>query len=138
MSPFEQYFVNVIRDHYMDFERRARRKEYWMFALFNILIGLAIGIVLGIVSEGLANTVSGLFSLALFLPGLSVTVRRLHDVGKSGWFLLILLIPILGVFVLLYFMVIEGDHGPNEYGEDPKDPYNGLGEIEDFSSVLDR
>ena len=138
MNDFEKYFVNVIRDHYIDFDGRARRKQYWMFTLFNILISFAITLVVGFISEGLASMLSGVLALVLFLPGLGLSVRRLHDTGRSGWFLLIVLIPILGALALLYFMVSEGDAGPNEYGPDPKDPYNDMDEIEDFNAVLDR
>lgn len=137
MSPFEQYFVNVIRDHYIDFDGRARRKAYWMFTLFNIAISLGITLVVGLVSESLASGLSGLLALALFLPGLGLAVRRLHDTGRSGWYLLVLLVPIVGAFILLYFMVTEGDAGPNEYGPDPKDPFNDHSELEDFERVLD-
>ncbi len=129
---FNEYFLDPIQNHYMDFEGRARRKQYWMFFLFNIAISFAITIVIGIVSDSLASGISALYSLALLLPGLGLGVRRLHDTGKSGWFLLIALIPLLGIFILIYFLVIEGDSGPNEYGSDPKDP-----NAEDLADVLE-
>ena len=137
MDAFDQYFLDVIRNHYADFEGRARRKEYWMFALFSFAIGIAFQIVasiLGAVSDTLALLLLGLyvlFGLALFLPNIGLTIRRLHDTGRSGWWMLVALIPLVGVFVLIYFLVIEGDAGPNEYGPDPKDAYG-----EDLSDVL--
>ena len=137
MDAFEQYFLNVIRNHYADFEGRARRKEYWMFYLFTIAIYFAIVILAAILSSiadvlGLVGWLAyAVFALGVIVPGVAVTVRRLHDTGKSGWLALLGLVPLLGL-VLLYFMVIEGDAGPNEYGPDPKDAYGS-----DLSSVLD-
>ena len=138
MDAFNEYFVDVIKNHYIDFEGRARRKQYWMFVLFQILIAVALLAVAGILAA-VSDVLGGLFvllyyvvSLGLFLPALGLGVRRLHDTGKSGWFFLVVLIPFLGALALLYFMVIEGDAGPNEYGPDPKDPY-----AEDLSNVLD-
>ena len=136
MDAFNQYFLDVIKNHYADFEGRARRKEYWMFYLFCILAYFAIAIVAGILSSiadvlGLVGWLAyAVFALGVVVPGVAVTVRRLHDTGKSGWLALLGLVPVLGL-VLLYFMVIEGDAGPNEYGPDPKDAYD-----EDLSDVL--
>ena len=128
---FNEYFLDPIQNHYMDFEGRARRKQYWMFVAFNIAVSIVISIVIGMISDTLASGISGLYSLALLLPGLGLAVRRLHDTGRSGWFLLLVFIPLVNL-ILLYFMVIEGDAGPNEYGPDPKDPM-----ADDLSNVLD-
>ena len=98
---------------YIEFEGRARRKELWIFAGVNFLISIILGVI------GL-DLISTLFSLAIFLPGIAVGVRRLHDVGKTGWFMLIGLIPVVGWIILIYFYVQEGDAGPNEYGLNPK------------------
>ena len=143
MDAFHEYFVDVLKNHYADFSGRARRKEYWMFVLFQALVAVAILIVAGILGS-ISETLGGLFfllyygfALAVLLPGLALAVRRLHDTGKSGWLVLIGLIPLIGL-ALLYFMVIEGDAGPNLYGPDPKDPFPEGAGIDEFSGVLDR
>lgn len=136
------WFLTVVQDHYFDFEGRARRKEYWMFQLFSVLIVLGIMIVtaiLGAISENLAFVgvaAYAIVGLGLVLPSIGVLVRRLHDTGRSGWWYFISLVPLVGTFILLYFLVIEGDSGPNAYGPDPKDPYAATGGIEDFDGVL--
>ena len=122
----KEAFLKVVRDNYANFEGRARRKEYWMYILSIFVLYLALGIVggiLSIISDTLAMLVYGLFSLlalALIIPGLAVTVRRLHDTNKSGWFILVALIPFVGALYLLYLEILEGDKGPNQYGPDPK------------------
>ncbi|MNG93455.1 Inner membrane protein YhaI [compost metagenome] len=118
----KDWFLKVVRDNYANFNGRARRKEYWMFFLANVLIGVVFGI-LGRVTS-LFTYVSGLISLALLIPSIAVAVRRLHDTNKSGWFLLLALIPFVNLYVI-YLLVIEGDRGPNEYGPDPKAEENG-------------
>ena len=138
MHLFQEYFVDVVRYHYADIDGRARRKQYWMFTLFDVVIGLAVAAIFGLVSQNVSDIASGLYTLALFAPGLGLTIRRLHDTSRSGWYLLIGIIPILGWIALFYFLCDEGDAGPNEYGPDPKDPYNDMDEIEDFKAVLDR
>ena len=107
---------------YAQFSGRSRRKEYWFFYLFNLLISVGLAIldnVLGLGGAGF-GLLSGLYALAVLIPGLAVTVRRLHDTGKSGWWLLIVLVPLIGAVVLLVFMVTDGTPGANEYGPDPK------------------
>ena len=110
---------------YADFRGRARRKEYWMFTLFNIIfaiVAMLIDNVVGTVSPELGYGVFYvLYVLAMFIPGLAVSVRRLHDVGKSGWMILIALIPLIGVIWLLVLMVTDSNPGENEYGQNPKD-----------------
>ena len=138
------WFLTVVRDHYADFSGRARRQEYWTFTLVAGAIGLGLyigALVVMSISELLGGVLFlgyFLFALGLFLPGLAVAVRRLHDTGRSGWWYLVALIPLVGGFVLLYFLVVEGDAGPNEYGPDPKDPYAATEEIGDLYDVLDR
>jgi uncharacterized membrane protein YhaH (DUF805 family) len=117
-----EYFLQALRK-YAEFSGRARRKEYWMFVLFQILAGIAAGIVDGIFGTGFqygSGIVSLLVSLGLLLPGLAVSVRRMHDVNKSGWFILIGLIPIIGWIWILVLACTEGTRGENEYGPDPK------------------
>ncbi|GHD62274.1 DUF805 domain-containing protein [Jeongeupia chitinilytica] len=111
------WYLEVLKK-YAVFSGRARRKEYWMFTLFNIIFALALGVIEAIISSnGLLGIV---YSLALLIPGVAVSVRRLHDTDHSGWWLLIGLIPIIGVIVLLVFMVQEGGASENQYGPDPK------------------
>jgi uncharacterized membrane protein YhaH (DUF805 family) len=103
------YYISVLKN-YATFNGRARRKEYWMFVLFNVIFSFIFGFICGLIgSPELAN----LYTLLILLPSIAVAVRRMHDVGKSGWFILI---PIYN-FVLA---VTEGDRGDNEYGPDPK------------------
>ncbi len=102
---------------YADFTGRSRRKEYWMFLLFNVLIAVGLGIV-----DGILETVfiGGLFALATLIPGISCAARRLHDTGRSGWWLLISFVPLVGVLVVIYFLVLDSDAGDNAYGPNPK------------------
>ena len=123
------YFIDAIFKHYADFSGRARRREYWMFVLFNFLAAFLIGFVNGIAS-GLGvignspwpplGWLSIAYSLFILIPGVAVFVRRLHDVGKSGWFWLIALIPLIGAIWLLVLMCQDGDPQANRYGPNPK------------------
>jgi uncharacterized membrane protein YhaH (DUF805 family) len=104
----------------VNFNGRASRAAYWWWFLFQVI---AVGIVAGII-DGILGTwgvVTGLAGLALLLPTLSVSVRRLHDTGRTGWWILIGLIPLIGFIVLLIFYLQEGDAGDNEYGPPPPD-----------------
>lgn len=111
-------------ENYVNFSGRARRKEYWFFTLFSFIFAIAaiiIDNVLGLASEALGyGPVYGLYVLATFLPSLSLSVRRLHDTGRSGWYLLLAFIPCIGGIILLVFALTEGDAHPNNYGPDPK------------------
>ena len=104
---------------YADFDGRARRKEYWMFVLFNLLIALGVGLVGNLI--GADELLSGLYSLVVLIPSLAVAVRRLHDSGKSGWWLLLLLLPIIGFIILIVFLVKDSQPGSNQYGANPKE-----------------
>jgi uncharacterized membrane protein YhaH (DUF805 family) len=110
---------------YAVFEGRARRREYWYFILFNILISIVLMIidrVVGTFSAAAgAGLLSGLYMLAVMIPSLAVAVRRLHDTNRSGWWFLIVLIPFIGALVLLIFFVQDGQPGGNQYGPNPKD-----------------
>lgn len=109
---------------YVDFSGRARRKEYWMFVLFNIIfsiVAIILDNLLGTANEDLGyGLIYGLFGLAILLPTLAVTVRRLHDIGKSGWWILISLIPIIGGIWLFILTVTDSQPGDNQYGPNPK------------------
>ncbi|MEZ4930068.1 MAG: DUF805 domain-containing protein [Chitinophagales bacterium] len=119
-----EWFLKVVRDNYANFNGRARRKEYWMFALFNMIfavVAMVLDNVLGIAIDSIGyGPIYGLYTLAVLVPGLAVAVRRLHDVSKSGWWLLIAFIPLIGGLYLIYLMVKDSDPGSNEYGSNPK------------------
>lgn len=118
------WYLKVLKQ-YADFSGRARRKEYWMFVLFNMIFAIVAMIldnVLGIAMEGIGyGPLYGLYALAMLIPGLAVAVRRLHDVGKSGWMILIALIPLIGAIWLLVLMVTDSNPGENQYGQNPKE-----------------
>ena len=111
------WYLEVLKK-YAQFSGRARRMEYWMFALFNMLIAFGLGLIEAIV--GGPGILGMLYSLAVLVPGLAVFVRRLHDTNHSGWWFLIALVPLIGVIVLLIFLIREGDAGANRFGPNPK------------------
>ena len=113
-------YLEVLKK-YAVFTGRARRSEYWLFFLANVIISVVIGLVFGVLGLGeLGSMVSLLYGLLVLLPNLGVTFRRLHDTGRSGWWLLILLIPFIGAIVLLVFMALDSQPGDNKYGPNPK------------------
>ena len=124
------WYIEAIKK-YAVFSGRARRKEYWMFFLVNVLIAMVIGFFVGMARaiDQNSNTslstvfscISSLYSLALFLPALGVSVRRLHDIGKSGWWFFIGFIPLIGFIWLLVLLGTDGQPGPNLYGPNPKE-----------------
>lgn len=111
---------------YATFSGRARRREFWLFtlALFiaSIVFAVVDSVVFGTSFSGY-GPLSVLFSLVTFVPSLAVTVRRLHDTGRSGWWLLLVLVILIGWIVLLVFNVQDSKPGPNHYGPNPKDSY---------------
>lgn len=124
--------VKAVFSKYVTFSGRARRAEYWWFALFQLLCGIALSIVDHMLfGRPYSDTgpLEGIFSLLIFLPAISVMVRRLHDGDRSGWWFWIILIPLVGALFLLYWLVSKGTTGPNDYGPDPIIPstdVNGL------------
>ncbi|MCH7514874.1 MAG: DUF805 domain-containing protein [Bacteroidetes bacterium] len=118
------WYLKVLKQ-YADFIGRARRKEYWMFVLFNMIfsvIAMILDNVLGIAMEGIGyGPLYGIYLLAIILPSLAVAVRRLHDIGKSGWMILISLIPLIGGIWLLVLLVTDSNPGDNQYGPNPKE-----------------
>lgn len=121
-----QEAVSTCFSKYVNFEGRAARPEYWWWVLFVIVVGVILQIVGTLVlgsENGVGGVLSGLFYLATFLPGLAVAVRRLHDTDRSGWWLLLAFIPLIGSLVLLYFMVQSGTPGPNRFGTAPAVSY---------------
>lgn len=103
------WYLAVLKK-YAEFNGRARRSEYWYFFLFNLIISVVLGVIGGVIHF---KYIGNLYSLAVLLPGLAVGIRRMHDVGKSGWFILI---PIYNIILA----ATEGTKGDNEYGPDPK------------------
>ena len=110
---------------YAVFSGRARRKEYWYFALFNMIfcfILVFIDVFTGLFHEQVGfGVLSTLYMLATLLPSLGVTVRRLHDTGRSGWWILISLVPFIGGLILLIFTLLDSKPGENQYGPNPKE-----------------
>ena len=135
-----EWYLKVVRDNYANFSGRARRKEFWMFVLFNIIISWGLSLIdhmLGFTYTYQPEPVnlpgmewmsryqstgylSGIYSLAVLIPSLAVTVRRLHDIGKSGWNILWGFVCCIGWIYLIYLYIQEGENGTNEYGLDPK------------------
>ena len=117
------WFVEALKK-YAVFSGRSRRKEYWYFALFVIIISTVLNIIDGLIGAydrtAGVGLLSSIFSLAILIPSIAVTVRRLHDIDRSGWWLLIALVPLVGWIVLLVFSVQEGTPGSNRYGPNPK------------------
>ena len=122
-----------MRDNYANFNGRARRKEYWMYTLiFTVLLIALMTIMFSVLSfsdeTGIETGPSVyltvilviVFLFAHFIPSIALTVRRLHDTGKSGWWYLIVFVPYLGNFVIFIFTLIDGDRGDNKYGSNPK------------------
>lgn len=117
------WYIAVLKK-YAVFGGRARRKEYWMFVLFNIIFTIVASaldtVVFGIAFDGF-GPLYAVYSIAVFVPGLAVSVRRLHDVGKSGWYLLVNLIPIAGPIWYLVLVCTDSQPGDNQYGSNPKE-----------------
>ncbi len=133
-------FMQAVRSgfsNYVTFSGRARRSEYWFWVLFAIIVA-SIALVLDMrffpdsvtatagVEDGMASAqatggpITALVGLALFLPGLAMTIRRLHDTDRSGWWILLGLIPIIGIIVLIVWYCTDGTRGSNRFGPDPK------------------
>ena len=111
------YYLDVLKK-YAVFEGRARRKEYWMYFLFNTIVAVLLGAIDGAI--GAYGALYLIYILGTFLPGLGVTVRRFHDTGRSGWCIFLGMIPIVGTFIVLYFMIVDSNEGDNKYGPNPK------------------
>lgn len=110
-----EYFVGALKK-YADFKGRARRKEYWMFVLIYILMIIGLTVIDVVVGTGF---LSSILSLLLFVPSISIAARRLHDTGRTGWWQLIALIPLIGAIILIIFLA-QDSHDDNDYGQNPK------------------
>jgi uncharacterized membrane protein YhaH (DUF805 family) len=112
-----RWFQLVVTKRYSAFDGRARRAEFWWY----MLAVLVLDVVLAVIQAPMHTRVlTGLVGLGLFAPTLGVEIRRLHDIGKSAWWLLIAFVPVIGGFVLLYWFTQPGTAGPNQFGPDPK------------------
>ena len=111
--------VSTCFSKYATFTGRARRPEYWYWVLFGVGVGIVATILDAIVFDTTSSVFSILSSLGLLLPNLAVTVRRLHDIDRSGWWMFILLLPLIGAIVMFVFMCLRGTPGPNRFGQDP-------------------
>ncbi|GLX64937.1 MULTISPECIES: DUF805 domain-containing protein [Proteus] len=124
------WYLEVIKNNYANFSGRARRKEYWMFTLVNtIIITVLYAILISSVDMNtgemsslgsIAGIIIGIYSLAIIVPSLAVTIRRFHDQDKSGWMFLLAFIPAVGGLIVFVFMCLEGTKGDNRFGPDPK------------------
>ena len=130
MEQFNTYFIDTIKNRYAKFDGRATRSEYWYFILFYFIFSIIAAILDSLVINpmlGASSTEAGqggilqmLFALGLLIPSIALGIRRFHDIGKSGWWMLIGFIPILGLLALIYFYVQDSQSGSNLYGENPK------------------
>lgn len=117
------YYLEALKK-YAVFSGRARRAEYWYFVLFNLIVAIVLSLIDRLIGtfSGASNIgiLSGIYSLAVLIPTLALWVRRLHDIDRTGWWILINLIPLIGTIVLLVFALTPGTPGSNQYGPDPK------------------
>lgn len=111
-----EHFTNALKNHYADFNGRATRTQYWMFILFYIIFYIVAGVIDSFITGGLLTLV---FALGMLIPSIAIAARRLHDTGRTGWWQLIALIPVIGTIVLIVFLVLDSE-GDNQYGPNPK------------------
>ena len=124
MEQFNTYFIDTIKNRYAKFDGRASRSEFWYFTLFYLILSIILGSIdtfvinpmLGVdptrVSQG--GFLQMIVALGLLIPSIAIAIRRLHDIGKSGWWYFIILIPVIGILVLLFFFVTDSQTGENE------------------------
>ncbi|WP_442266676.1 DUF805 domain-containing protein [Tenacibaculum sp. ZS6-P6] len=122
------WYLKVLKD-YANFSGRARREEFWMFTLISFLINIGLSLIIAVIPE--LFILSTLYSLIILIPTLAVTARRLHDIGKSGWTFLIILIPVIGIILLLVWWAQDSQHGPNSWGDNPK----GIGNTREIDQI---
>jgi uncharacterized membrane protein YhaH (DUF805 family) len=111
-----KWYMEVL-SKYAVFSGRARRTEYWMFLLVSIIVAVVLSFIDAMVTGGILGLVYG---LGIIIPSIAVAVRRMHDTNRSGWWVLISLVPLVGVLILIYFLVLDSQPGTNEYGPNPK------------------
>jgi len=130
MELVNKYFIDIIKNKYAQFSGRASRSEFWYFALFYVILAFIVVLIDTLVinpmlGETASESAQGgilqlVVALALLIPSISIAIRRLHDIGKSGWWLLIPLVPVIGTLVLLYFYIVDSESGSNRFGTNPK------------------
>ena len=113
----KKWYLPVLQEHYADFTGRARRQTFWMFILCNFVVSLVLGIIGALIGTKILSTV---YSLALLVPTLALGARRLHDTGRSGWWQLISLVPLVGGIVLIIFWCQDSQPEANKWGANPK------------------
>lgn len=118
------WYLKVLMQ-YADFKGRARRKEYWMFFLFHVIFGIVLMTLDQVIGINFGESSYGplylIYTLAVFIPTIAAMVRRVHDTGKTGWMVLVILIPLIGIIWWIILMVKDSDSGANQYGENPKE-----------------
>ena len=119
MNEVIEIYKTVILKKYAEFNGRARRREFWMFFLANVIAGTLVGIIAGIIR---VPFLSMLYSLAVIVPNIAISIRRMHDINKSGFWILVGIIPLVGWIWFIILAVQEGAKGSNAYGPDPKQP----------------
>lgn len=112
--------VKTVFSKYATFSGRARRSEYWYFVLFNAIVGFVLGIIGGFIFGDGTNYLTSIYSLAVVVPAIAVSVRRLHDIGKSGFWYFINFIPFVGTIIMIVFCATDSQPGDNQYGPNPK------------------
>ncbi len=122
MNPISAW-QQVVLQNYANFKGRARRSEYWHYMLANVIAYVVLSILTR--ASGIFGLLLGVYWLAMIIPGLAVTIRRLHDTDKSGWFILVSLIPFVGTIVLLVFLFADSKAGTNNWGTSTKYPAGG-------------
>ena len=116
-----KYLLDPLVKHYADFSGRANRKQFWLYALWLIVVYIAIGVVGAVLGEKAGNAFIALAGLALIVPNWAIMVRRLHDTDRSGWWVLISFLPLIGGLILFVFEVLPGTPGVNRFGNQPLD-----------------
>jgi uncharacterized membrane protein YhaH (DUF805 family) len=114
-----EYFLRVVKDHYADFNGRDTRQQYWMYILFYIIFAFALGVVGALIDTRILSVIYG---LAMLIPNIGACTRRLHDTGRSGWWQLIGIIPLLGWIILIVFLVQDSNNTDNPYGSSSPTP----------------
>ena len=116
------WYIEVLKK-YAVFNGRARRKEYWYYVLFSLIISIVLIFIDQAIGtfdmEAGIGALSGIYALAVLIPGIAVTIRRLHDTDRTGWWILLFLIPLIGPLVLLVFMILDSSPDENQYGPNP-------------------
>ena len=106
MNAINTYFIDVIKNHYFDFNGRATRTQFWLYVLFLVIVNILVTLLASFLGDTIGTVLSWVVGLGLLLPNLGIEVRRLHDIGRSGWWLLIGFVPVIGLLVLLVFFLL--------------------------------